>query len=362
MDFVKLVPASNTLANYLDLNADVVATRGLRWAMGLMVKRAYDRGFVGCFCREGPDWARKIEAYEADRFRRESGPNASLLDQIGSRLQDGSGKRSPPLALATRFDPRALRGNQAYGNCTAASLGWDAMNMLNAIEVAIKEEPQRFGEPFATALIYGSRGHGGQGMALSTAANTAARWGVSRRKLYCGRYDCREEDRDENYGNSWGDGGVPQCLADECKADGVVTKVGSLPRLDGKMLKDLLYSGVMIHHGGTLTGTRSGDPLTRLTDVGPHAQTTLGYDDTDEAREHCSLPDDEFVVFQQQTWGDYFSISRWRPDLWGDYVPGTWPLKASDALWVVNQGGYGYYTLDGLKPSDLDWSDILEQG
>ena len=49
MDFNTLVPSSNCLANYLDLNSDVVTTHGMRRGVGLLYKRAYDRGFVGCF-------------------------------------------------------------------------------------------------------------------------------------------------------------------------------------------------------------------------------------------------------------------------------------------------------------------------
>jgi len=360
MDFAKLIPASNTLVNFLDLNTDVAATRGLRFAMGLMLKRAYDRGFVGCFCQqEGPDWARKIEKYEADRFRRENGPHSCLLDQIGDKLQDGSGKRSPPLGLAQRFDPRSLRGSQDFGNCTAFSLR-ELLNMLKALRIAIAKRVLRFGDAYGTATIYGGRGHGGQGMALSTAANIVSHWGANMRAVYLdGRYDFRNEDRDESYGNSWGSSGTPRDLLEACKAEGTVTKVGSLPRLDKKMLKDLLYSGVMIHHGGTLTWSRSGDPLCSLTGVGLHAQGTLGCDDTDEARKHCNLPDDEFVVFGNQTWGDYYSISRWLEEPWWQYVPGIAPHTATDALRIINQGSYGYYTLDGLKPSDLDWSDVV---
>ncbi len=358
MDFSKLVPASNCLANYLDLNADVVVTSGVRRGVGLMMKRAYDRGFVGCFAdtEDSPNWARRIAKYESDRFRDECNGSPSLMEQIGRTLYDGEGKRSAPLALAQQFDKRCLTGAQAFGNCTACSCGWDIMNMLNAIEVAVKGESQAFGDPFATALIYGLRGHGGQGMALSTAASGARDYGVSRRTNYDG-YDCRSEDRDESYGNQWGRSGPPKAFSDQ--VTGRVVKVGTLDHVNKAELRDLLYSGVMIHHGGTLTGTRTGSPLVSLTGVGPHAQSTLGMDDTDEARKHCGLADDEFVVFNQQTWGPYFNISRWREDLWGPQVEGTWPVKASDALRVVNQDSYGYVAYDGPKPPPLDWDVII---
>jgi len=358
MDFNALVPTSNCLANYLDLNSDVVTTHGVRRGVGLMLKRAYDRGFVGCFAEtpDSPEWARKIAQYESDRFRDESSGSSSLMEQIGRELYDGEGKRSAPLALAQRFDPRCLTGSQAYGNCTACSCGWDIANMLNAIEVAVQGESQAFGDPFATALIYGMRGHGGEGMALATAADASRRYGISRRTAYDG-YDCRSEDRDESYGNSWGRSGPPKAFRDQVQ--GKVAKVGSLGHINKADLRDLLYSGVMIHHGGTLTGTRTGSPLVRLTGVGPHAQSTLGFDDTDEARRHCGLPDDEFVVFNQNSWGDYYNVSRWREDLWGPYVEGTWPVKASDAVRVINQGSYGYVHYDGPKPPPLDWSVII---
>jgi len=365
MNLESLVPITNTIAHF-SFPAQPLST-GIREMSSILTASAYQKGFVGCFTNSNdqPEWARKFARYRDDIFQHEN-DTPDLMDQLskeGITLKSGKGKRGIPLNLARQFDSRCLMGNQNYGNCTACSLGWDVLNMLNAIQIAVKGEAFSFGNPFGTALIYACRGHSGQGMALSDAANAASKYGVSRRQTYCdGKYDFRDEDADESFGNRNGRSGPPSDLIEETQQDGKVIKVGSLGTMTKEKLRDLLYSHVMIHHGGTLTGTRTGDPICKLTGVGGHAQTTLSFDDTDECKSRLRLRNDEYVVFNQNSWGNYYNISNWIPEMWGPYVPGTWPILASDAVRICNQGQYGcygYYTLEGLAPLDLDWKVII---
>lgn len=365
MDFETLIPSTNTIGHFAPIS--VPLQMGVRRIASEITADAYRRGFVGCFTDDNnqPEWARKIARYRGDIFMHET-DTPMLEDQFnihGVVLKSGEGKRGFPLNLARQFNPICLMGNQNYGNCTACSLTWDLLNLLNAIQIAHKGAAFSFGDPFGTAVVYACRGYSGQGMALSDAAWAVTNNGPSRRKKYCdGKYDFRDEDVDEAFGNKYGRSGPPSDLTDETKEESRVIKVGDAGSMDKEKLKDFLYNGALIHHGGTLTGSRTGDPICRLTGVGGHAQTTLSYDDTDECRDRLKLSKGEYVVFNQNTWGDYYSISNWQEDLWGPYVPGTWPILASDAVRICNQGSYGcyvYYTLEGLAPLDLDWKEIV---
>lgn len=366
------IPDNNDFYAHLGpLNFDVCYSRGLHAAESLQRKRAYDNGYVGAFCdaprptgirnpKSVPDWARSIERFEADRFAAEHPDGTpNILDQLGD-MQNGEGKCNLPFRLAKRFDPRTLTGNQDTGNCTACSLNWNLLNTLLALEIAVNEKSFSFGDSFGTAITYGDRGHSGQGMSISRAAWSAVNHGSNRRMIYLGgRYDFRDENTDERYGMNWGGSGPPADILAETKKH-VVTKVGQCPTLDAKTQRDLLFNNVLLHHGGVLTGTRSGTPLHGLTGVGAHAQSTLGYDDREETKGRLNLPDDIYVVFFWQSWGSYYSVSNWPEDLFGPYYPGCWAMRSDHALRIHNQGStYGYYSLDSFGPRDLDWDVIV---
>jgi hypothetical protein len=180
-------------------------------------------------------------------------------------------------------------------------------------------------------------------MTLSIAMNTVHNKGIQLEIKYeCGGqvYDFRQERDDESYGNSWGGSGPPSCLLEEIKDDRM-EYVGVVQN-GLEACKDLLLAGYTIGTGSMLTGQGPANPVcSSLKSIGGHAQACLGYDDTDECRDYLASlglnHQGDCVMFMDQSWGNWLSLSRWNSQLWGSPSEGMWPIWGRDFMRIYNQ-------------------------
>lgn len=335
----------------------VAAGEGLHRALAAGRRAAYDRGFLGCFLddEKQPDWARKIARYEADRFRDEAEWARAEDFMLGDIEGMGKGKRALPYLAYQKLDREALVLTQDYGNCTMCS-GAEACGVVIGADVLLEKKEQEYSWKVGTALSYGSRGHRGQGSALSTAARIYHTIGLQFRTTY-GKWDFTDENQDEYLGNKWGGSGPPKELVEAVRASGNRMEQAA-PISDEQAVLDLLYAGGVVHVGSTVTAADYGDPISALRTPANHAELLMGYDDTDEFRqwyqEKTGKQINDWVGIWDQTWGNWNDVDNWPDHLWGPRPEGAFVLAGRDTMHKVAQTAYGYGNSIGMPPRPLD--------
>jgi len=312
-----------------------------------------------------PTWARSAaRAGEAEFF--EAGGERSAAAFPRSFLGEGAGKRAVYWNYALRFDgdPLPLFAiKQITGNCVEASNGDVTLTHLLGVSIFLLRQPYEFEGP-GSVLFYSRRGHCGKGMDLSIAAKAHLEDGAAWRKVYLGgKYDLRDSIADQQLAMAAKHCRNPKStLADlwpECRK----TPVGNVARFTGTAAEamDILFAGGALHTGSTATASRNGDPVSSGANVGAHAQTCIGYDDTDEFRawyqQTTGKPLSEPVFVFDQTWGDAPYIQKnWPAHLWGKPTPGMFVLRWSDAKRLIGSTCYAYWPdLRGVTPAALQW-------
>lgn len=322
----------------------------------------------GCFIdRPGlPEKLRKIARRADDRFLRTCRNGYRAEEVMGSDIQgSGRGKRAVHFQHFMAIDPLALTGFQDFGNCTS----WmeaEKNGIAYAVDIVVKKEPHEYIARPGTALVYGSRGYSSQGMALSDAAYVSHNVGIQLMTTYCdGKYDFREENNDETFGNNWGRSGVPSDML--AAVDG--TRVEQVSRVtDPEACLDLLYNGYALGHGSTKTARPNGGLISTLQSIGGHAQAWIGYDDTEEFRdwyqETTGKRLTQAVCINDQSWGDWnnFPDRLWPDHLWGPRPQGAWVVTLSDQARIINEWGDCYANSDvvGFPARQIPpWEDAL---
>lgn len=310
-----------------------------------------------------PQWARDA-ARDGEAQFFEAGGERSAAAFPRSFLGEGAGKRAVYWNYALRFDgdPLPLFSiKQITGNCVEASNGDVTLTHLLGVSIFLLRQPYEFEGP-GSVLFYSRRGHCGKGMDLGIAARAHLEDGAAWRKVYLGgKYDLRDSIADQQLA-------MTHCrnpkstLADlwpECRK----TPVGNVARFTGTAAEamDILFAGGALHTGSTATASRNGDPVSSGANVGPHAQTCIGYDDTDEFRSWYrqttgkQLSEPVFVF--DQTWGaDPYIKKNWPAHLWGKATPGMFVLPWSAAKRLIGSTCYAYWPdLRGVTPAALQW-------
>ena len=122
----------------------------------------------------------------------------------------GKGKLSTPFKSVLKFDKAAYEERQTTGDCVSHGTR-NAVDITRAIEIHINHEREAWIARGATEAIYGSRGHGGQGMSCSRAAEFVNKiGGVLIRKNYEGVIDLSKYN--SSIGSRWGSSGVPEAV------------------------------------------------------------------------------------------------------------------------------------------------------
>lgn len=342
-----------------------VREAGLSQLVGHAIAGSYFGGFAGCFLdvESQPEWARVIATYERDRLRAEAQCETVLESAIPGDVQgQGRGKRACAWNHYLQLDPvKALRGSQDYGNCTSWALR-EIVGCEWGTDIGQRQEWQVYTERPGTAVPYGSRGHRGQGSALSTLVRVVHTKGIQVEAVYCdGRYDLRNEADDEAYGNQWGGSGPPRCILEEIANDRIEQFAYAT---DEDAIIDVLAAGHFLFHGSTYTARNVNSLISPLTSIGGHAQAVIGYDDTDETRDWIKQHTGtdlrgDWVAIHDQSWGRWntFPDSHWPAHLWGQRPEGVWCIRGSDLVRIVRQWGecIAVSNVLGFPKRKLDW-------
>ena len=173
------------------------------------ILKAYKDGFVGSWC-DPEDTDKLLGELPHPLF------GVAAPDLYGT----GQGKVALLHKSILKFDPTfGAHERQTTGDCVSHSTR-NAVDVTRCHEI-IGGEREDFVTRSATEAIYGSRGHGGQGMSCSKAARfTAQDGGILLRKDYgfvdLSRYNSRT-------GTNWGRSGVPSSVKQEGKKHQVKT-------------------------------------------------------------------------------------------------------------------------------------------
>ncbi len=327
---------------------------------------AYERGFIGAHidAAEQPAWSRELGKEGERRFLAES-PEGLLSDSSfpAEFSGEGQGQRAVWWNYAMRFcgDPtRIYEIQQITGNCVEASNGDVTFTHMLGVSVFLLGEAYDWAGA-GSSVFYAWRGHRGSGMNLGTAAAAHQRHGHAIRRDY-GSVDLRDSRTDQTVGmNHWRD---PARSLAELWAATREKPIGRVARFNGGASEamDVLYVGGALHTGSNYTAARNGDPVSSRARIGAHAQTCVGYDDTDEFRQWYAgqtgkrLTEPVFVFVQ--TWGNLQYVQRnWPEHLWGRMPQGAFVLAWSDARHLIQGTTYAYWPegLHGLPPRQLLW-------
>jgi hypothetical protein len=326
---------------------------------------AYTAGAIGVYLDEPgqPQWARQA-AREGEQQFYAAGGAESAAAFPAAFLGEGRGKRAVYWNYALRFDGDPLpcfAVKQITGNCVEASNGDVTLTHLLGVSIFLLKKPFEWEGPGST-VFYSRRGHCGAGMDLSIAAAAHLEDGALWRKQYLGgKYDLRDSTKDQQVGMQ--NCRSPKSSLADLWAEARKTPVGNVARFSGDAWEacDILYAGGALHTGSTATAARDGDPVSSGARVGPHAQTCIGYDDTEEFRRWYQSTTGkrltEPVFIFDQTWGAAPYIKKnWPAHLWGKATPGMFVLRWSDARALIGSTCYAYWPdLQGVTPAAIKW-------
>lgn len=323
----------------------------------------YADGLIGCVTdsTELSEPMRRTARWERDAFRRET-----LRPRFETHVRatpgdpfvgSGKGKRALLYINYMKLDKTALTGNQGTGSC----VGWACRGgggCLIGSEIAAGEPHRYKGRP-GIAVIYGSRGHTGQGMSVWRAARVVTEDGVQLMIVYCdGKYDLRSEGDDEGAGMRWGRTGPPRDILDAIKGN-VITTASEVNGIESAM--DALYNGYPIQCGSSRTAYRTGDPISRYGSLANHSEAIIGYDDTDEFRDFYRDKTGKRITgpvfIWDQSWGNWNTVTNW-PPFWGSKPQGVFVLTGDDTRKKFNPA-IAYSNFEGFPRRVIDWDSAL---
>lgn len=313
-----------------------------------LLEANYGAGFVGSFkdIDDCPNWARRAARYMRDDFFDNTPGRKKLFSDVASMLADGDGERHVNCRHALelweaggRQGPEPYSTDQNYGSCVDASKSEDETTMFGWRAA----QPQ-FREVFKVAAAwykYANRGYCSDGWGGSGIAAVGRRVGCAFRMKYTvGSVDVDFTDDDENeniVARKWCRSGIPADLAEYTQKhhgyeDGAITAYNG----DHVGLKKVMKAGGTLHAGGVRTSGGSKPFTTGRT--GPHMQSTVGYDDTEECRQWfkdqhgITWAAGDFPLINHQTWGRGWrgecADQYWPTHLWGPKPQGAWVCSA----------------------------------
>jgi len=342
-----LIPGDNVIELALSRAAASVATNTMQAVYGWVPEDVpVQTGFVGVFLdqEDQPLWARRAARYLDDEFDA-SGGTLLFGDVLSSLTDDGAGKCHANFRHAFELwdgsGAAPFSQKQNYGSCVDASCGTG-----ECVLFGWRAARPEFGEVYRFAsgwLKFVLRGYCSDGWNGSGCATAAKKCGCGfRRKYDIGGNNIDWTDGAANekaVARTWCRSGIPDWLLKEtlnhAYDDGAIT------RFQGgvKELRTALAAGGFVHTSGTRTSGGS-KPFT-IGSVGPHMQSAIGCDDSDEFRKFCQEVigvkprTDDFPVIMDQTWGSGWSgecADKYWPSWWGRKPEGAWVWWASDVV------------------------------
>ena len=223
-------------------------------------------------------------------------------------------------------------------NCVSHSTR-NACDVTRAVEIDIKKQKESWIARGATEAIYGARGHGGEGMSCSRAADFVSRTGgIVLRKNYNGIADFTKYNG--RLGAGWGGRGLPDKVID--LADNHQIKTVSLIRTVEEA-RDALHNGygISVCSSYGFSNKRDSKGFAKVSGSWAHAMAWIACDDTNG--------EPSFLI--QNSWGVWNSGGH--PE-WGPIPDGSFLIHADVAAGMLKQNGaYAFSDFDGFPPQKL---------
>jgi hypothetical protein len=292
--------------------------------------QAYTDGFVGSWC----------DPEDTDKLLGEL-PHPLFGVAASDLYSSGEGKVALLYKSVQKFDPSfGAHERQTTGDCVSHSTR-NAVDVTRSHEI-IDGQSESFETRGATEAIYGSRGHGGQGMSCSVAARFVHQnGGILLRKDY-GFVDFSEYK--SSIGSRWGRSGVPKEVKTEGKKHQVKT-ISIVKSVDEA--RDAIANGyalsVCSNYG--FSSKRNEHGVARRSGSWNHAMCWCAMDDSREIY-------DETLFLIQNSWGKFNGGPKMheQPD-------GSFWVREKDAAGMLNQNGaWAFSDVDGFPPRKVDWT------
>jgi len=307
----------------------------INWNDPAEVKKAYDEGLKGATF-DPIDMMRLLEEL----------PNPFFSGAGNELFGTGKGVLSLPYKAVQHFFP--LFGedeNQKQGDCVAKGTR-NAIDVTRAYEILYKGEKELFLARGACEGIYGSRGHGSEGMHCSQAARFVSVAGgvLVRRKYPEAGVDLSTYD--PKLSGGWGRSGVPKSVIDTAQKNRIsASSVGSI-----EQARDLLANGyglsVCSNYGFNSIRDKYG--IAEPKGSWAHCMCVCGVDDT-----HERLPETLFLVVN--SWGRWNSGPKVH-----DQPEGSFWVRQKVAEGMIGYGAtFAFSDFQGFRRR-MDWSRIKE--
>jgi hypothetical protein len=291
---------------------------------------AYKDGFVGSWC--DPD--------DTDRLLGEL-PHPLFGVAAPSLYSTGKGKVALLHKSISKFDPSfGAHERQTTGDCVSHSTR-NAVDVTRSHEI-IGGQREDFVARGATEAIYGSRGHGGQGMSCAVAARFVHQnGGILVRKDY-GFIDLSTYN--SRVGTSWGRSGVPSAVKEQGKKHQVqtISLVKSVEEARDAIANGYALS-VCSNYG--FSSKRDKNGIARRSGSWNHAMSWISMDDSHEIYK-------ETLFLVQNSWGAF----NGGPKRF-DQPDGSFWIRETDARGMLNQNGaWAFSDVNGFPPRKVDWT------
>ena len=296
---------------------------------------AYSQGYQGCVF-EPEHLKALLEVLPFPKFE----DAAYQFGIVGA----GEGKLSIPYKSVLEFDPNAYEEKQTTGDCVSHGTR-NAVDITRAIDIAVKGQTFGWEARGATEAIYGCRGHGGQGMSCSRAAEYVHRiGGVVLRKNYEGIVDLTKYN--SSIGSGWGGrGGPPETLNTIAKQN----QAGTISQISKwEAARDALANGygIAVCSNFGFSGTRDGDGIARPQGSWSHCMAWTACDAREETVKKYGGP----LFLVQNSWG------AWNGGGQPSYgiPPGSFLITHDVAgRMLASDGSFAFSAVNGFPPQKL---------
>lgn len=216
----------------------------------------------------------------------------------------------------------------------------NSVDVTRSCEI-INGEREEFVARGATEGIYGSRGHGGEGMTCSGAAKFVHQsGGILLRKKY-GEYDLSEYSA---IGGKWGRSGVPKELVQVASKNKVKT-ISLINTIE--QARDAIANGyaISVCSGSGFSSRRDQYGIASRSGGWNHAMAWIAVDDTHEIYK-------ETLFLVQNSWGVWNGGPKRH-----DQPDGSFWIRERDAAEMLSQNGSWVFSdVDGFPPRKVSWT------
>ena len=287
----------------------------------------YRKGFSGCL------WEQHIfdELMQNSKY--------PLFGAASKKIKSsGKGKLSTPYKSVLKFEKSPYNERQTTGDCVSHGTR-NACDVSRAVEIDVHGEKEAWIARGATEAIYGARGHGGEGMSCSRAAEFVSKnGGILLRQNYNGVADFTKYNG--NLGASWGGRGLPDKVIDAANDHQI--KTTSLIKTVEEA-RDALANGyglaVCSNYG--FSNKRDKKGIANTSGSWGHCMAWIACDDTGS----------EPLFLVQNSWGKWNDGGH--PE-WGPIPDGSFLIRADVAAGMLSQNGsYAFSNFDGFPVQKL---------